>query len=203
MKLRTGVKLQVALTVISLLSLGCHNKGPDKPQIQTPRTSIGLPSLAFYGGGADGSPFLDRATLDATFDELAKAKPGRVERLSYSRVDQVESDSTWAELSKIRAPSYASAIKMLRDRGDRTPLLVSVSLIDGYLKYSNDRWYAALELALSKKIPGAAATRSDMAKSVLEASRTAGVELSGIRNALQANADIQTLDQAGLEKLWK
>jgi len=76
-------------------------------------------------------------------------------------------------------------MKLLRSRQVYWPILVSASMVDGYLKYHNDRWYAALERALDRQIPFASIGRAELASRLLDDLKAAGVAPEPLSGSLE------------------
>ena len=189
----------ITLTLMS----GCsYFKSKKSPMTESENPATGLPLITFYQGTLGNKLFIAPDEVNNTIATLSTAKQGRVSKLDYSRLADIEVDSTWDKLSKIRAPSYAVALQMLTEYGSDRPVLISASMIDGYLKYQNDLWYAALELALDQKIPGMGVGRASTARLILEAMKDSSLDAPTIGRVLTQNRDIAAADTTALQALW-
>ncbi len=163
------------------------------------------PTFSFYKGESRKSKIIGQPDLEKTFNVLGRAQPGRVQKLEYKRLSEIEEGSTWDQLSKTLAPTYGAALDMLRDLGVNAPVLISVSLIDGYLKHQNDLWYAALEKALDQRLPDPDLHfgRGKITALLLADMNQSGLSTPQLTGALTAHQNIVTAPQSMLEDLWK
>ncbi|MBM4252516.1 MAG: hypothetical protein FJ146_11135 [Deltaproteobacteria bacterium] len=185
-------------------TLGC-GLGQKKTQTSLQEARKPLQLVSFYKGVAGQEEFLSSSTLDEAFEAIETAEPGRVGNLNYARLDDIESGSPWDKLAKVRAPSYASALGMLRDHQVTWPVLISVSLIDGYLKVQNDKWYAALELALDKRLPDPQLNfgRGKISELLLADMASAQLVTPRLTQELNKHRDSVTASMAKLKGLWQ
>lgn len=195
----------VTIVGISAVSCGKRMDGSDPTRDSSnPAKDDPSLSLSFFKGSGSGAVFIDPAQLEATLAVLDTAEPGRVASLSYKR-SEITADSEWEKIAKIRAPSYAAALQMLSEHQITTPLLVSVSLIDGYLKRQNDAWYAALELALDQRLPDSQLSvgRGKISELLLQDMQSAGIRALTLSQLLNQHRDTVNADRAKLEGLWQ
>ena len=197
--------LKRLLSVALITTAGINCSGMKKKSNSRDAQNDPMMLLSFYKGEAGDQVFVDDATLNETFNALKKAEPGRVSALSYSRFSDVEQGSSWDKLAKMRAPSYESALGMLRDLGVDWPVLVSVSVIDGYLKVQNDRWYAALELALDKRLPDPQLNfgRGKISELLLADMRSANLATPVLMEKLTEHRDTVSAPRSKLQELWQ
>ena len=198
------LKHKSALLIFLLSMTGC---GLVKKKGQTVRQDVVDPLMlvSFYKGDAGKEGFLDTAALDEAFKTIEKSELGRVSQLNYARLTDIESGSAWDKLTKVRAPSYASALGMLRDHQVDWPVLISVSLIDGYLKVQNDKWYAALELALDKRLPDPQLNfgRAKISELLLADMARAQLNTPKLTDVLNQHRDTVTTPVLNLQELWR
>lgn len=201
---RLSIKLAVCL--FTGLLAGC-GKGllPSKTGNPPQKTNaLGLEVVNLYSHSGE-SNFVDDVTAEQMKSQvigIQARQNGVVTSLSYSRPLIFDAGSPWLEMATTRSSSYASALHLLRQKGIYSPVLISVSQIQGYLKYHDDLWYSALEVALDQVIPGTNAGRHSLGREILEGLKNQNLVLPSIQGIFADHQTIWNLSGNSVEEYW-
>jgi hypothetical protein len=199
---RRPIKVGLGVFLI-LLQTGCGGfKGisPHSPEL------LGMEAVSLYSS-SEPTPFFEESefkNLPEKKSAVATIPAGSIQSLTYDRITTFNKpNSPWPSMATTRSSSYAAALNLVRKNGIDFPLLISVSQIQGYLKFYDDLWYAALEIALDKNIPDMQKGRRELADQVLQDFRDQNRVDPTIERVFANQKEILEYSENSILNYWK